>query len=208
MQGVWNRFFRIAVSHQMAWTPHILEDRPVLRERVLGLTAISAVLLGGAMAMNSIVTGGWQWGAAQASTHQLYYDDVEQHWSEPAPSAPISRPVALARADFINASNAANVTPEQAAAQAGALEGNAATVSLTSYAPGVNPQPLQQTLQPTPAQSLQQTPPVDDEASKRRFDQLEADIAQANHRHDDGQGGGQDDGQDAPASDDDGAPRS
>lgn len=148
----------------------MLEDRPILRERLLAVSAISAVLFGGAMAMNSIVTGGWQWGVASASTHRLYYDDVGQQWSEPTPSVPAPQPVALASASFTHTSDDSAVTPEAATANARDLEGDAAAVSLTSYAP----QPRAAVTQP-----LQQAAPLDDAASKARYDQLEADISQA-----------------------------
>lgn len=147
----------------------MLEDRPILRERVLAAAAMSTVLIGGAMAMNTIVTGGWQWGTATAATHQLYYDDVDQQWSEPAPSVAISQPVAMADASYANVSEAGPMTPEQATANAGSLDGASAAVSLTSY------QPTSQ----APVQDPQPSTPIDDQASKARFDQIEADIRQA-----------------------------
>ncbi|MFT3729700.1 MAG: hypothetical protein QM759_17895 [Terricaulis sp.] len=138
----------------MAWTPHIYEDRPVLRERVLAAAAIGSVLIGGAMAMDTIVTGGWQWGVAAASPQRTYVDDVNQQWTEPAPSVPISQPVTLASATASDVS-------EQVPASGDALDGARATVSLTSYAPR-DPQP-----------------PQDDAESTARFDAIEADIQQA-----------------------------
>lgn len=145
----------------------MLEDRPVLRERVLAATAISAVLIGGGMAMNSIITGGWQWGVASASEHQLYYDDVNQQWSEPAPSVPVAQPVALATTATTTGADTDTPAAVQTAVDTRRLDGASATVSLTSYAP---PQPAADATQPL----------ADSEAaSKARYDQLEADIRQA-----------------------------
>lgn len=149
----------------MAWTPKIYENRPALRERVFGLTAISAVLIGGALAMNSIITGGWQWGATSASPHQLRYDDVDQQWTEPAPSVPVAQPVALASASSADAALASEPTM----AAAGALETSTPAVSLLSPAAG------------TQSQQIETAPsaPIDDAASNARFAQIEQDIRQA-----------------------------
>jgi hypothetical protein len=146
----------------------MLEDRPVLRERVLAATAISAVLIGGGMAMNSIITGGWQWGVASASEHQLYYDDVNQQWSEPAPLVPVAQPVALAATAARTSTDADTPAAVQTVVDTRGLDGASATVSLTSYAPT---QPAPDATQPAVADS--------EAASKARYDQLEADIRQA-----------------------------
>jgi hypothetical protein len=147
----------------MRLDPPILEDRPQLRERVFGLTAISAVLIGGALAMNSIITGGWQWGVSSASAEPtpalIYQDDVNQRWNEPAPSVPRSQPVALADAHFTNVAAVRSSAP----ANPDSLDGAARTATTTSATPRPAPQ----------AQA------VDDDASARRFNQIEADMQQA-----------------------------
>ena len=179
----------------MAWAPHIYEDRPVLRERVLAAAAIATVFIGGAMAMNTIVTGGWQWGVASTSSHQIYLDDVNQQWSEPAPGAPVSQPVSLANAAF----EGANLQSPQDGGGAEAHSGNTQSASLTSYAaassstasstnassalgsstieiepPAVAPSGLASS-----GDIASDAAPVDEEISQMRFDQIEADMAEA-----------------------------
>lgn len=145
----------------------MLEDRPVLRERVLAAGAISAVLIGGAMAMDTILTSGWQLGVASASaaTEPSYYqDDTNQQWTPNASNVPVSQPVAVADASYVNTS----ATSDDVIQNAQSLDGATAHVSLTSYQPN----------QPPPADPPQPAP-VSDDASKARFDQIEADIQQA-----------------------------
>jgi len=152
----------------MAWTPNIYEDRPILRDRVLAAAAIGTVLIGGAMAMDTIVTGGWQWGVATASPHQLYYDDVDQYWSEPAPGLAVAQPVALAEATDASATVAVAALPPNTPLTDN-LEGASATASPASFQPQSLPAP----------QRDQADSAWDDAESKTRFDAIEADMQQA-----------------------------
>ena len=68
----------------------MLENNPVLRERLLGVAAISTILIGGAIGVDTMITSGWQPGGRDASaapviyaseTPQQYFDDVERNWN-------------------------------------------------------------------------------------------------------------------------------
>ena len=69
-----------------------LEHNPTLRERVLGLTAIGAVLIGGAAGVDTMLTSGWQIGGDGANAAPVIYadapqiqDDVNRDWSTTPP---------------------------------------------------------------------------------------------------------------------------
>ena len=75
----------------------MLENNPVLRERLLGVAAISTILIGGAIGIDTMITSGWQPGARDANaapviyaseTPQQYFDDVERNWNA-APQRPV-----------------------------------------------------------------------------------------------------------------------
>ncbi len=115
----------------------MLEHNPVLRERVLGVTAVSAILIGGALGFDTMLTSGWQIGAGgdahatyAGATPQQYFDDVSRNWT----IAPPQR-VELASAE-VSASTSA-VTPVMED-----LDGaSAAGVSLIPTAPAPAPAP-------------------------------------------------------------------
>lgn len=150
----------------------MLEHNPVLRERVLGVTAVSAILIGGALGFDTMLTSGWQIGAdgdAHATyagaTPQQYFDDVSRNWT----IAPPQR-VELASADM-NASTSA-VTPVVEN-----LDGaSAAGASLIPTAPALAPAPAAA----APQTSADQALAAQSQAADQRFDAIESDIQQAN----------------------------
>src|SRR5690349_9448439 len=83
----------------------MLENNPVLRERLLGVTAVSAILIGGAAGLDTMLTSGWQIGGGDnaradyaAMTPQQYFDDVSRDWTVNPPQR-----VQLASADAMSA---------------------------------------------------------------------------------------------------------
>jgi hypothetical protein len=149
-----------------------LENNPTLRERVLGLTAIGAVLIGGAAGVDTMLTSGWQIGGDGANAAPVVYadwtsqyqDDVNRDWSTTPP-----RPVQLAAAQ--DASLTVDST-EISDGLAGATNG---AVTAASYGP-----PLQQ--QSVAPQMSNQAPATADDqqnASDRQFEAIENDIRQA-----------------------------
>jgi hypothetical protein len=179
----------------------MLQNHPVLRERVLGAAAISALILGGLMAMDTLVTGGWQWSAAAAGQPTIQQDDLNQQWNEPAPGVPQSSPVGFAANAGAAAATATPAAPGDGASAARALEG-AAKTALTAFRPASGSAPLAQAtprVQAAPAsgpsqsvelQSLQaQTltsgqlrlpaAPIDEAAATARFNQIVAEMQQA-----------------------------
>jgi hypothetical protein len=142
-----------------------LENNPTLRDRVLGLTAIGAILVGGATGIDTMLTSGWQIGGTNGApvvyaeaTPQQYFDDVGRDWTTAPP-----RRVQLAAQDAV-----VTIDPAQSA---GGLDGSTdGTVTLTSSAPA----PLQQSNQPDPNSDAQQQQTAD-----QRFDAIENDVRQA-----------------------------
>ena len=142
-----------------------LENNPTLRDRVLGLTAIGAILIGGAAGIDTMLTSGWQIGGTggapvvYAQTNpQQYFDDVGRDWT----TARRQR-VQLAAQDAI-----VTIDPAQSA---GGLDGsNDGTVTPASAAPT----PSQQSTQPEPTRDAQRQQSAD-----QRFDAIENDLRQA-----------------------------
>ncbi|MFZ2030302.1 MAG: hypothetical protein WAU68_08340 [Vitreimonas sp.] len=140
-----------------------LENNPTLRERVLGMTAIGAILLGGAAGVDTMLTSGWQIGGdgasaapvVYASASTVYQDDVNRDWSTSPPQR-----VQLAAQD-------ASMTVDPSEVTRG-LEGDG-TVTAASFAPS----PSQQAL-PAAAQ-----PGIDEQTSDQRFQAIENDVRQA-----------------------------
>jgi hypothetical protein len=172
----------------------MLQNHPVLRERVLGVTAISALILGGIVAMDTLITGGWQWSAASAGQPTIQQDDVNQQWNDAAPGAPRSSPVGFA------ANTGAAAAAARPGAQGGAASGarglaGAANLALTAYRPGAGQAPRMQgaasvqlqTAQPqsvltqslASAQTALPAAPIDEAAATARFNQIEAQMQQA-----------------------------
>ena len=153
----------------------MLERRPILRERVLGLTALGAIVVGGAVGVDTAITSGWQPGGSRDSapvtylaSMQQYQDDVNRDWSTMPPQH-----VNYASADA-NAS-AATQTSE-------ALEGTSAgTVTAASYTPLqplTAPSDPAQTTPPT-APLATPTPEAQEQQMNARYDAIEAQIQQA-----------------------------
>jgi hypothetical protein len=140
-----------------------LENNPTLRERVLGLTAIGAILVGGAAGVDTMLTSGWQIGGdganaapvVYADTSPVYQDDVNRDWSTSPPQR-----VQLAAQDA-----SMTIDPSEVS---GGLDGDG-TVTAASYAPA----PTQQAL-PAEAQST-----IDQQTADQRFDAIENDARQA-----------------------------
>jgi len=142
----------------------MFEDNPTLRERVLGVAAISAVLIGGAAGVDTMLTSGWQLGGASAThvvyadaTPQQYFDDVSRDLT----TAPPQR-VQLASQDAV-----VTIDPEQVP---GGLDGSAGAVALAPSAAD----PWQQSTRPEPSGDAQQQ-----QAADQRLDTIENDIQQA-----------------------------
>ncbi len=140
----------------------MLENNPVLRERVLGVTAVSAILIGGAMGFDAMITSGWQLGGANnphpayaAMTPQQYFDDVSRDWTASPPQR-----VQLASAD----------RGVEDSAQAESLEGSSESGALLPAAPAQEATPQAQ------ADLALQT---QQQASDQRFAAIESDIQQA-----------------------------
>ena len=140
-----------------------LENNPTLRERVLGLTAIGAILIGGAAGVDTMLTGGWQIGGTEgapviyADTLPQYQDDVNRDWSTNPPQR-----VQLAAQDAT-----LMVEPSQSNAS---LDGDG-TVTPAVYALAA---PAQQTTATAPQTSEEQN------ASDQRYEAIENDVRQAN----------------------------
>jgi hypothetical protein len=141
-----------------------LENNPTLRERVLGLTAIGAILIGGAAGVDTMLTSGWQIGGTggapvmYADSTPQYQDDVTRNWTTTPPQR-----VQLASQDAVP-------TFEAASFSAGLDGSNDGTVTPASSAPT----PSQQSTQPEPASDAQRQQSAD-----QRFDVIENDIRQA-----------------------------
>ena len=133
-----------------------LENNPTLRERVLGMTAIAAVLIGGAAGVDTMLTSGWQIGGTGGApvvyaetSPQQYFDDVGRDLSNPRPQR-----VQLAAQDAV-----VTAAPSQGA---DVLEG--------SNAPAIAPAPQPP---PTPASDAQQL------TADQQFEAIENDVRQA-----------------------------
>lgn len=142
----------------------MLENNPVLRERVLGVTAVAAILFGGVVGFDTMLTSGWQFGASDdaratyaAMTPQQYFDDVSRDWSVAPP-----RRVQLASADPMSATQ----TVENLDGASGGV------ISLVSTAPTPTPAA-------TPQASADQALAAQSRAADQHFDAIEADIRQA-----------------------------
>lgn len=141
-----------------------LENNPTLRERVLGLTAIGAILIGGAAGVDTMLTSGWQFGGDEASAAPVVYaesqpqyqDDVNQDWSVAPPQR-----VQLAAQDAAYSVDSNDPHRDLDGANSGA-------VTPASYAPS----PAQQVVAPTASDS--------ESASDQRFQAIEDDVRQAN----------------------------
>lgn len=138
-----------------------LENNPTLRERVLGLTAIGAILVGGAAGVDTMLTSGWQIGGdganaapvVYADASPVYQDDVNRDWSTSPPQR-----VQLAAQD-------ASMTVDPSDTQGG-LAGDG-TVTPASYAPV----PAQQALPPAETS--------DQQTADQHFEAIENDVRQA-----------------------------
>jgi len=139
-----------------------LETNPTLRERVLGMTAIGAILIGGAAGVDTMLTSGWQIGGTggapviYADATPQYQDDVTRDWT----TAPPQR-VQLAAQEEVPTFEAATFT--------GSLDGSTEGMVTPVSSPADSPQPIQT----APASDAQQ-PTAD-----QRFDAIENDISQA-----------------------------
>jgi hypothetical protein len=137
-----------------------LENNPTLRERVLGLTAIGAVLIGGAMGVDTMLTSGWQIGGDDANAAPVVYaestpqiqDDVNHDWTAAPP-----RPVQLAAQD-------ASVITQSS----DDLDGKSGAVTSVSYAP----LPEQQSI-------TSNDTPTADQTADQQFQAIETDVRQA-----------------------------
>ena len=142
-----------------------LENNPTLRERVLGLTAIGAILIGGAAGVDTMLTSGWQIGGTSGApvvyaeaTPQQYFDDVGRDWTAAPP-----RRVQLAAQDPV-----VTVDPAQSSRD---LDGSTdGVVTPASSAPP----PSHQSNQPEPNSDAQHQ-----QAANQRFDAIENDVQQA-----------------------------
>ena len=129
----------------------------------MGVTAVSAILIGGAVGFDTMLTSGWQIGGGDnaranyaAMTPQQYFDDVSRDWTVTPP-----RRVQLASAEAM----AATQTGENLD---GASDG---AISLVSTSPA----PTQAATQASADQALA----AQSQAADQRFDAIEADIRQA-----------------------------
>lgn len=141
-----------------------LENNPTLRDRVLGLTAIGAILVGGAAGVDTMLTSGWQIGGTSgapvvyADVNPQHQDDVNQDWTTTPP-----RRVRLASQDAAPTFEAASFT----AGLDGSTDGVVTPVSSAAN-------PSQQPTQPQPTSDAQRQ-----QAADQRFDAIENDIRQA-----------------------------
>jgi hypothetical protein len=146
-----------------------LENNPKLRERVLGLTAIGATLLGGAIGVDTMLTSGWQLGGTEASARPVIYadalpqiqDDADRDWSSVPP-----RPVQLA---------AATTPANDAIVSEDLKEQTTGAVTTAAYQPEPLA-PLPEIQLPTVMQPPQQAAQAD---SDREFQAIENEIRQA-----------------------------
>ena len=140
-----------------------LENNPTLRDRVLGLTAIGAILVGGAVGIDTMLTSGWQIGGTGGApvvyaetTPQQYFDDVGRDWTTARPQR-----VQLAAQDAV-----VTIDPTQSA---GGLDGStSAVITPASAAPTQSPQPT-----PAPSADAQQR------TADQQFEAIERDVQQA-----------------------------
>ena len=143
-----------------------LDTNPTLRERVLGLTAIGAILVGGAAGVDTMLTSGWQVGGDDANAAPVIYadalpqyqDDVNRDWTTTPPQR-----VQLAAQD-------ASLTVDPSEAHDGLDGASSGTVTPASYAPS----PVQQAIPAEP-----QTTADQQSVSDQRFEAIENDIRQA-----------------------------
>jgi len=142
-----------------------LENNPTLRDRVLGLTAIGAILVGGAAGVDTMLTSGWQIGGTSGApvvyaeaTPQQYFDDVGRDWTAAPP-----RRVQLASQDAVVIIDSA----QNADGLDGSTDGR---VTPASAAPSSS----QQSNQPEPTSDEQRQ-----QAADQRFDAIEDDVRQA-----------------------------
>ncbi len=151
-----------------------LKDHPVLRERLLGLTAIGAILIGGVIGVDTMVTGGWQFGGDQlgaapaiyADATPRYQDDTSRDWSATPPQR------------VAYASNQTRASPQISHD----LEGQSAgEVAATSVAPTEHTE-ASRSDHSSPDWPQQDAAALNTESqgANRRFNAIEADIAQAN----------------------------
>jgi hypothetical protein len=140
----------------------MLEDHPILRGRLLGLSAIAAILIGGAASVDFMLTSGLQFGngasAATPAHAPQYFDDVRQDWNNPSPPA---RQVNFASLQSTNG-------PTNVTANAEGLDG--ASPSGDAPAPAVAP-----VASPAPETTLE----AQHADSEQRYAAIEADIQQA-----------------------------
>jgi hypothetical protein len=140
-----------------------LENNPTLRDRVLGLTAIGAILVGGAVGIDTMLTSGWQIGGTGGApvvyaetTPQQYFDDVGRDWTTARPQR-----VQLATQDAV-----VTIDPTQSA---GGLDGStSAVITPASAAPTQSPQP-------TPASGAD----AQQRTTDQQFEAIERDVHQA-----------------------------
>jgi len=146
----------------------MLENNPVLRERVLGVTAVSAILIGGAMGFDAMITSGWQLGggnsvrANYAMTPQQYFDDIGRDWTATPPQR-------VQLASLTPESNSPGLPSEN-------LDGDAnATLAIAP----MPPTPLVVDHSTPAAQPPEQSTQETQSESDQRFAAIESDIQQA-----------------------------
>lgn len=148
-----------------------LENNPTVRERVLGLTAIGAILIGGATGVDTMLTSGWQLGGdganaapvIYADTLPQYQDDASRDWSVSPPrrvqlaAQDSSKPALVATPALMEPTNIASLSTGEMP--------NLATVEIA--------QPLANNQQQTVTRDGQQE-------ADQRFQAIESDVQQAN----------------------------
>ena len=144
----------------------MLEDHPILRGRLLGLSAIAAILIGGAASVDFMLTSGLQFGdaasaATSASAAPQIFDDIPRDLNNPSPPA---RQVDVEGADGLTDS-IANSDGLDGAGDGGGTPTLPAVAPVASRAPETSFE----------AQHAE---------SERRFDAIEADIRQASQGDD------------------------
>ncbi|MBI3437851.1 MAG: hypothetical protein HY054_04235 [Proteobacteria bacterium] len=141
-----------------------LENNPTVRERVLGLTAIGAILIGGAAGVDTMLTSGWQVGDIESAptiygaAQPQYRDGRNQDWSVATPHT--VQPTAQTR---MSTSDLADTRGESRGA-----------INRTTTAAPSAPSPTQQA---TIADS--QTDDDRQSASDHGFEAIENDVGQA-----------------------------
>jgi hypothetical protein len=142
------------------------ENNPVLRERILGLTAIAAMLIAGAVSIDVMLTSGWQPGGEVRAAPVIYAETQPQYQDAPGRDSTVApqRRAPLAGQD----APAPTESPQTSAPLDGAAGG------------GENAAPLPPS--PAPPEAVAPKPATqapDESDAERRFEAIEAEMQQA-----------------------------